>query len=192
MSRHSTQDACLLALERCRWPTGFICPRCQHAGGYRLSDRRGFECSRCHRQTSVTSGTAFAFVKLPLPKVFQAMYLISVNKQGISSQSLAKLIDCSRPSAWHLLHKFRHAMQDRNSMYRLSDIVETDEAYVGGLAAGVGIRGRSTKHKTPIVAMVERKGDNLTGYIALLPVPNVRSESLFKVIAASITDLSLI
>ena len=137
MAQHATPEACLARIVERRWPTGFVCPRCRHAGGYALPGRRGFECRGCGRQTSVTSGTAFAFTKLPLPKVFLAMYLISANKQGISGKSLAKHLGCSLPTGWHLLHKLRHAMQERDSGYQLAGLVEVDEAYVGGIAAGV-------------------------------------------------------
>ena len=187
MAQHATPEACLARIVERRWPTGFVCPRCRHAGGYALPGRRGFECRGCGRQTSVTSGTAFAFTKLPLPKVFLAMYLISANKQGISGKSLAKHLGCSQPTGWHLLHKLRHAMQERDAGYRLAGLVEVDEAYVGGIAAGVGTRGRSTKHKTPVVAMVEKRGDNLTGYMSMRPIPDVRSVTLMKVLVAKIT-----
>ena len=186
LALHATPEACLARIALRRWPSGFLCPHCRHAGGYALPGRRGFECGGCSRQTSITSGTAFAYTKLPLPKVFLAMYLISANKQGISGKSLAKHLGCSLPTAWHLLHKLRHAMQERDAGYQLAGLVEVDEAYVGGIAAGVGTRGRSTKHKTPVVAMVEKRGDNLTGYVGLCPVRNVQSATLMKVITSKI------
>jgi transposase-like protein len=186
LSRYGTQTACLDAIEARRWPTGFVCPHCQHAGGYRLTGRRGYECRGCGKQTSITSGTLFACGKLPLPQVFLAMYLISANKQGISALSLAKHVGCSIPTAWHLLHKFRHAMQERDVRYHLDGLVEVDEAYVGGVAMGKNLRGRSTKRKTPVVAMVEKRGDNLTGYMSLHPVANVTATTLLTTISAKI------
>lgn len=183
VAAHASQEACLAALSIRRWPEGFVCPRCGHAGGYALSGRRGFECSGCHRQTSVTSGTALAYTKLPLPKVFIAMYLIAANKQGISATSLALHIGCSEPTAWHLLHKLRHAMRERDEAYRLTGLIEVDESYVGGLASGTTQGARSTKKKTPVIAMVESRGDNLTGYVYLRPVRSVGSNVLHAVIA---------
>ena len=187
MALYATPEACLAQISARRWPMGFICPHCQHAGGYPLSGRRGFECRGCHRQTSITSGTAFAYTKLSLPKVFLALYFISANKQGISAKSLAKHLGCSLPTSWHLLHKLRHAMHERDGLYRLQDLVEVDEAYVGGIAAGVGSCGRSTTHKTPVVALVEKRGDNLTGYIALCPVRDVTAKTLMRVISGKVT-----
>jgi transposase-like protein len=182
LAMHATQELCLERISQRRWPQGFVCPHCHHLGGYPLVARRGFECGGCGRQTGITSGTAFAYIKLPLPKVFLAMYLLSANKQGISSKSLMKHIGCSYPTAWHLLHKLRHAMQERDACYQLAGLVEMDESYIGGTSEGPGVAGRSTKRKTPVVAIVEKRGENLTGYIALRPVKKVSSKSLMKVL----------
>lgn len=184
VAAHATQAACLVALSARRWPTGFVCPHCAHFGGYALGGRRGYECGGCHRQTSVTSGTTLAYTKLPLPKVFIAMYLIAANKQGISGTSLALHIGCSEPTAWHLLHKLRHAMLKRDEAYHLTGLIEVDESYVGGLAAGTTHGARSTKKKTPVIAMVESRGDNLTGFVYLRPVRSVGSRVLHAVIAS--------
>ena len=183
VAAHATQEACLAALTARRWPNGFICPHCRHAVGYALGGRRGYECAGCHRQTGVTSGTTLAYTKLPLPKVFIAMYLIAANKQGISATSLALHIGCSEPTAWHLLHKLRHAMLERDEAYRLSGLIEVDESYVGGLASGTTQGARSTIKKTPVIAMVESRGDNLTGFVYLRPVRSVGSKVLHAVVA---------
>ena len=49
-----TDADCLDYLEWLRWPGGFICPDCGHAGGWRLGDGR-LECAACHARTSVTA-----------------------------------------------------------------------------------------------------------------------------------------
>jgi transposase-like protein len=180
--KYGTQEACLTALEQRRWPDGFVCPHCGGQGGYRLELRRGFECRACHKQTSATTGTMLANAKMPMPKLFVAMYLISTNKQGMSATSLAQHLSVSEVTAWHLLHKLRSAMMDRDASYKISGLVEADEAYVGGLASGPGTRGRSTKHKTPVPALVEKHGENLTGHAHLQPLKSISSKTLHRII----------
>ncbi len=192
MTRYSTDAACREALEACRWPTGFVCPHCESSGGYRLPGHRGFECKACGRQVSVTSGTVLAYHKLPLPKIFLAMYLIAANKQGISAKSLAKHLAISEVTAWHLLHKLRSAMGERDEPYRIKGLIEVDESYVGGLAQGSGTRGRSTKNKTPVIALVEKRGDNLTGYVHLEPLHNITSKTLHDIIVCKVVAGSTI
>jgi hypothetical protein len=107
-----------------------------------------------------------------------AMYLMASNKQGMSAISLAKPLGCSRPTADHLIQKFRHALSEQDASLPLSGLVEIDETYVGGVTEGPGTQGRSTKTKTPVIAMVERKGDNLSGNICLRPLANVKSPTV--------------
>ncbi|MDQ2790302.1 MAG: transposase, partial [Actinomycetota bacterium] len=45
-------------LEWLRWPEGFLCPRCENVGGWRVSDG-SFKCARCKAQTAVTVGTTW-------------------------------------------------------------------------------------------------------------------------------------
>ena len=120
------------------------------------------------------------------------MYIISTNKQGISAKSLAKHLSISEVTAWHLLHKFRSAMRNRDSSYTMSGLIEIDEAYVGGLASGPGTRGRSTKTKVPVLAMVEKLGDNLTGFVHLQPVKSISSKTLQAIILTHATHGSTV
>jgi hypothetical protein len=50
-----TDEDCLDYLEWLRWPGGFACPGCGHAGGWRLDDGR-VKCGGCGKRTSVTAG----------------------------------------------------------------------------------------------------------------------------------------
>jgi hypothetical protein len=81
----------------------------------------------------VTRGTVFEQMKIPLPKVFLAIYLMT-DKQGISAMALSKHLDVAYNTAFDLLHKLRLAMADRDRHYTLDGVLQVDEAYVGGHA----------------------------------------------------------
>jgi len=67
---YGTEAQCLGALEELRWPDGFVCPRCEHTQGHRLTTRpRIHQCSACRHQASVTAGTVFHRTKLPLVRI---------------------------------------------------------------------------------------------------------------------------
>src|SRR5690606_1306183 len=53
------EAACLRYLERLRWPEGFVCPKCSHAGEAWRMKRGLLLCPKCRAQTSVTAGTIF-------------------------------------------------------------------------------------------------------------------------------------
>src|SRR5699024_4682320 len=54
----STDADCLDYLDYLRWPAGFVCPRCEHLGGWAVADGR-YKCPDCGGRTSVTAGTLF-------------------------------------------------------------------------------------------------------------------------------------
>src|SRR3954447_10046650 len=79
-----TDADCLDYLEWLRWPSGFVCPECGHAGGWRLGDGR-FMCADCGSRTSVTAGTIFDRTRTPLTVWFAACWSFASGKDGISA-----------------------------------------------------------------------------------------------------------
>ena len=56
--RFADEAACAAWLYEMRWRDGFVCPRCGNDKAWALETKAfTYECTRCHRQTSVTSGT---------------------------------------------------------------------------------------------------------------------------------------
>lgn len=164
----STQEACLTEIARHRWPQGFICPRCGHDHAFVLTRGYKRQCARCRYQVSVTAGTVFHRTHVPLPKWFAAIYLMSADKGGLSALRLSKLIGVSWPTAYRMLRVLRRAMHDRDSCYRLSGLIEVDDAFVGGHRAGK--RGRGAAGKTPVLLAVEQRG-RAAGYLAARVLP---------------------
>ena len=102
-----TDADCLDYLEWLRWPDGFICPKCGHGVGWRLSDGR-FQCVRCGERKSVTAGTIFDRTRTPLTVWFSACWLVATGKDGISALSLKRTLEIgSYQTAWAMLHRFR-------------------------------------------------------------------------------------
>ena len=79
--QHGTEEGCIEALIEQRWPEGFRCPCCGHDNGYAIKTRGYWECSQCHKQTSITAGTLFYSTNLPLTKWFWAIYLVASDKR---------------------------------------------------------------------------------------------------------------
>src|SRR5688572_3895674 len=84
----ATEEACAGYLARWRWPAGFVCPKCQGKGAWRLARRGLFQCRYCRHQASVTAGTAMHKSKLPLTTWFWAIFLVARHKKGISALQL--------------------------------------------------------------------------------------------------------
>ena len=122
------EAACAAWLFSMRRPEGFQCPGCGHDHGWALRAKaHTFECTSCHRQTSVTAGTILHGSKLDLTVWFWAAYLMATHSNGISALQLQKQLALgSYRTAWMLAAKLRRAMvdPDRNP---LSGLVEIDE-----------------------------------------------------------------
>src|SRR5918996_1444734 len=155
--------ACARWLLAKRWPDGFRCPACGHEHGWELG--RGvalIECTRCHKQTSVTAGTVLHRSHLPLKVWFMAAWLVATHKNGISARQLWLQLGLgSYKTAWLLLQKLRRAMVDPERA-PLSGLVEVDETSLPFRAKDEPVAakpGRSHDGKLLIAGAVEIVGE---------------------------------
>ncbi len=154
VEEYGTEEQCMDALFRWRWPNGFVCPRCEHTGYGRVQSRALYQCHGCRYQVSLTAGTILASTKLALRTWFVAMYLMTQTKNGISALELSRQLGVSYNTAWSLKHKLMQVMKERDDTRPLGGSVQLDDAYWGGERRG-GKRGRGAPGKTPFVAAVE-------------------------------------
>ena len=131
-----TDADCLDYLEWLRWPDGFVCPRCGHAGGWAVGDGR-YKCAGCGARTSVTAGTLFDRRRTPLTVWFTACWMFASQKDGVSALSLQRALEIgSYPTAWAMLHRLRSVLV-RPARDRLTGTVEVDETFIGGEEPGL-------------------------------------------------------
>ena len=173
--RFGTEEACIDTLFSVRWPGGFMCAECGTKKYSYINPRHVYQCSNCHHQTSITSGTIFHSTNLPLVKWFWAIYLTASDKGGISALRLSKHIDVSWVTAQRILRKIRTVMAHRDSIYRLESLIEFDDALVGGKKPGK--RGRGASGKKPILVAVEKRGKH-AGFMAAAAVEEITKKSV--------------
>src|SRR5437660_2413058 len=110
-SKFASEEACQQYLAACRWPDGFVCPRCGNRRAYELVTLRRSQCTRCRHQSSLTGETILHNTKTPLTVWFWAAYLMTTDKRGVSALFLQRQLGLHRyETAWMMLHKFRRAM----------------------------------------------------------------------------------
>jgi hypothetical protein len=152
---YGTEELCFDALFAWRWPKGYQCPYCGHRKGCQLKTRKLQQCNRCHHQTSITAGTLFESTKLPLTVWFQAIYLISQDKKGVSAMELHRHLGISYHAAWRMKHKLMQTMLEREEDKKLSGFIEIDDAYLGGERTGCK-RGRGAAGISALICGVVR------------------------------------
>lgn len=171
----SSEQACRDYLSHLRWPTGFRCPRC---GGFKAwpVGKILYECTSCHYQLSVITGTIFQDTHKPLTVWVRAIWWVTGQKNGARALGLKRILGLgSYRTAWTWLHKLRRAMV-RPGRDQLSGIVEIDETFIGGEKPGK--RGRGAAGKVLVGIAVEDKEDEGIGRIRLGILPDASADSL--------------
>lgn len=114
---------------------------CVHCGcptvyeARRPSGALRFRCKACRKDFSLTSGTLFAFHKLPLRTYLTAIVIFCNEVKGKSALALSRDLDVQYKTAFVLAHKLREAMATEAKGYKLGGegkVVEVDGAYFGG------------------------------------------------------------
>ena len=167
----ATEEACQEYLAACRWPEGFVCPRCGHRRAYAVANRR-WQCAECRYQVSLTAGTVLHNTKTPLTHWFGAAYLMTTDKRGVSALLLQRQLGLRRyETAWLMLHKLRRAMVNA-AREPLHGEVEIDDTWIGGPQPGIkGSRQLKDRRAVPILVAVERR-DTQSGRIRMVVLPN--------------------
>jgi transposase-like protein len=171
-------------LESWVWPDGAVCPHCKGVKAWRLEARAGskvkvrdgvYKCGGCLKQFSVTVGTIFERTHVPLSKWMMSVFILCSSKKGVSAAQLGRMIGVTYKTAWFIFHRLRHGMEQGPLAEKLKGTVEADDVYVGGTPEkGTGTSGRGTKHKTPVVALVERGGNVRAKVVAGVSHRNLR------------------
>ena len=177
LNRFGTEENCRDYLVAQRWPDGFVCPKCGHKHGCRLSNGL-YQCTRCHRQTSVTAGTVLHHSHVSLSKWFLAFYFVSQDKRGLSAVQLSNQIGVTYKTAWSMLRRIRSAMGQRDAAHLLSGVVEFDDAYFGGPTAG-SKRGRGTE-KAKVFVALSLDGHGNPQYLKMGVTKNIKQTSVRK------------
>src|ERR1700681_1254417 len=162
-----------------RWPETEgkpVCPKCGGLNAYECRRPNGslrFRCKACQDDFTVTSGTLFAFHKLPLRGYLAAIAIFCNEVKGKSMLAMSRDLGVSYKCAFVLCHKLREAMAVElrgRVVGGEGKVAEIDSGYFGGyvkpanLAAGRVDRrfamNQNGKRKAVIVIR-ERNGNTL-------------------------------
>jgi len=115
-----------------------VCPHCGCPTCYEARRPNGalrFRCKACRKDFSLTSGTLFAFHKMPLRQYLAAVVIFCNEVKGKSALALSRDLGCQYKTAFVLAHKLREAMASEITGLRLGGpgtTVEIDGGYFGG------------------------------------------------------------
>jgi transposase-like protein len=176
----ASEEACRAYLAKCRWPDGFVCPRCGHRRAYELSSLRLWQCTSCRYQASVTAGTILHRTKSSLTVWFWAAYLMTTDKRGLSALLLQRQLGLGNyETAWMMLHKFRRAMVNA-SREPLRGEVEIDDTWIGGTQAGLRGSRQLKGRKAALVLVAVEKRNQASGRVRMEVIPDFKAATLLS------------
>jgi len=169
---------------RLRWPETDgkpVCPDCGCTICYACRRPEGqlrWRCKACRGDFSITSGTLFAWHKLPLRTYLLAVAGFCNEVKGKSMLAFSRELDVQYKTAFVLAHKIREAMASSVKGLRIGGegrVAEIDGAYFGGHVrpenrAADRIDRRRAENQSGkrrvVVAMRERDGRTLAQVFA--------------------------
>jgi transposase-like protein len=149
---------CLEWLRNYLYPDGIFCEACNAATKHhRVKSRPSYSCDHCGHHVHPTAGTIFHKSPTPLTIWFYAIYLMAQTRCGISAKQIQRETGVTYKTAWRMFKQIRSMLNDEKSgpIGGFNRKVEMDETYYGSTSKGK--HGRGTD-KTPVVGMVQRKG----------------------------------
>jgi hypothetical protein len=187
LEKFGTEEQCREHLWEMRFGEGFVCPKCGCEQGYEITTRSVMKCAEkyCGYQVSTTAGTIFHKTKTPLYKWYLAIYLITIDKRGISAMGLMREIGVTYKTAWYINKRIREGMKIADDKYKLDGDVTVDESYFSSVKqpkkrkTKPKKRGRGTpKNKVVIAVSSDKKGKPL--YVKMSVVNNFRAVTIAR------------
>lgn len=149
-----------------------VCPHCACPTVYNCRKANGaprWRCKACRKDFSVTSGTLFAWHKLPL-RTYLAAIAIFVNEvKGKSALALSRDLGVQYKTAFVMAHKLREAMASEMKGAQLGgdgETVEIDGGYFGGYVKPANMRenrrdrrlAKNQNGKRQVVVVIRERG----------------------------------
>lgn len=181
-------DACLEWLRKFLYPEIIECESCKkNAKYYRVAKRKLYECEHCGHQIHPASGTIFHKSSTPLTTWFYVIYLMAQTRGGISAKQIERETGVTYKTAWRMCKQVRDMLDEDAGM--LTGETELDESGYGGDEGNKhknkktpGNQGRSTKTRTPVFGMAQRKGKLMARVVT-----DVKAKTLLPMVKESVS-----
>ncbi len=126
-----SDEACLEWLVNYIYPEGIECVKCKKITPHHaMKTRKSYSCEICGHHVHPTASTIFHKSSTPLTLWFEAIFIMSATRSGVSAKQLERTLGVTYKTAWRMFHQIRSMMSDDSDS--LFGEVEVDEMYIGG------------------------------------------------------------
>ena len=192
LNRFSTESKAVEWLEQQRWNGVPTCSNCEHTDNISIpkSKKYTYWCGNCRKNFTIKTNTVMHSSKVPIQKWVVTMYYLMTARKGISSLQLSKEIGVTQKTAWFMLQRIREAC--KQSDFKLSEVVEVDETYIGGKEKNKHESkkihaGRGPVGKTAVLGIRQRNG-----HVVATPIQYTDKDTLQGFIAANVEQGSTV
>jgi transposase-like protein len=201
VNHYPNEESCKLKFKAIREQEGIICQKCKSKEYYWKKDKEQFECKKCGSRTSLKSGTVMHKSKLPFRYWFIAIHLLTSTKKTFSAKEIQRQLGHKRyHPIWHMLHKIRESMGERDNNYTLSGQMELDDGFFTTQIPEDEKekplkRGRGSQRKAKVLVMAESetvekpkpgKRSKKVGYIKMKVIENLKAETIEAVVEGNV------
>ena len=155
------EESCKLKFKHYRERVGVVCPKCGGESHYWKSDKDSYECKNCGYRRSLRANTIMHGSQLPFRYRFVSIHLVTSTKKSFSANEIQRQLGHNRyHPIWHMMHKIRSAMGNRDGEYVLGCRIELDEEYFSTKISEKEKdkplkRGRGSQKKSKVLVMAE-------------------------------------
>lgn len=206
INRFPDEASCVEFIKEQRIQQGIICKKCSSCKHYWLENKKSFQCACCGFRTSIKSGTVMESSNLPIRVWMMAITFITATKKGFSAAELQRQLGMKRyEPVFRMYHKLRVVMGKRDDRYRLEDMVEYDEAFVGkstnAKLRSKLKRGRGSQKQSKVAVMAEStvledpesgKSDKSCRYFKMKKIKNLEAKTAQALIKEYIDSNSVL
>ena len=196
--------SCKKDFKKQREKLGVSCKKCGGKHHYWLKAKWQWQCSVCNFRTTLRSGTMMESSNLPIRTWYLALAFMGQGKKSISAHELTRQLRHKRyATIWSLMHRIRHAMGNRDSMYTLEGMLEFDEGFFEKATPdGIKLkRGKGSARQQNVAVMAEStpledletgKKSKSCRYYKMKVLPNQKKEGINEVVKQSIDSQSIV
>src|SRR2546430_3095510 len=150
-----------------------FCVKCKKATAhYRVKTRASYSCQFCGNHVYPMAGTIFEHSSTSLATWFQAIYLMSSTRCGVSAKHLERELGVTYKTAWRMFHQIRGklALLPQIQKHVLPEtMIYSDEwtSYAGIKKMGMGYRHRRIHHLAHVYVDGDVHTNTIEGFWAL-------------------------
>ena len=113
MQTFHDEQTCIEHLEKLRWGGYVISPFDYTSKVYKCKGNK-YRCKNTGKYFNVKTATLFDNTKIGLQKWFVAIWIVTADKNSISSLQLMRDINVTQKTAWFMLHRIRRCFGIEN------------------------------------------------------------------------------